>query len=169
MSSTNKDNYYRRNDIHSRNNDNNNDNKSAEKYNSKIMVLDDDLDIAAIIKLSLQKQGFNDVLVFSEPSSALKEFRKNHNHNNFYSLVISDIRMPGMNGFEVANYINEIEPRTKVILMTAFDVNDDDLLIENMKAKNNNNKKKNDNNSNIIQIIQKPISPKKLAKMVYSL
>jgi CheY-like chemotaxis protein len=130
------------------------------------MVLDDDFDIATIIKLSLQKQGFNDVVVFVEASLALKEFRENHNN---YSLVISDIRMPGMNGFEVANYINEIEPRTKVILMTAFDVNNDDLLIENMKAKNNNNKKKNDNNSNIIQIIQKPVSPKKLAKMVYSL
>jgi CheY-like chemotaxis protein len=129
------------------------------------MVLDDDFDIATIIKLSLQKQGFNDVVVFAEASLALKEFRENHNN---YSLVISDIRMPGMNGFEVANYINEIEPRTKVILMTAFDVNDDNLLTKNMKS-GNNNKKNNNNNSNIIQIIQKPVSPKKLAKMVYSL
>jgi CheY-like chemotaxis protein len=164
VSSTNKDNYYRRNDIYSRNNDSNDSNQSNKKYNSKIMVLDDDFDIATIIKLSLQKQGFNDVVVFAEASLALKEFRENHNN---YSLVISDIRMPGINGFEVANYINEIEPRTKVILMTAFDVNDDNLLIENMKSGNNN--KKNNNNSNIIQIIQKPVSPKKLAKMVYSL
>jgi CheY-like chemotaxis protein len=160
VSSTNKDNY-RRSDIYSSNNDSNDSNQSSEKYNSKIMILDDDFDIATIIKLNLQKQGFNDVFVFTEPSLALKEFRENHNN---YSLVISDIRMPGMNGFEVANYINEIERGTKVILMTAFDVNDDNLLIENMKSSNNNKK-----NNNIIQIIQKPISPKKLAKMVYSL
>jgi two-component SAPR family response regulator len=68
--------------------------------------------------------------------------------------------MPGMDGFEFANYINEIKPGIKVILMTAFDVNNN-LLTENMKSTANKN--------NIIQIIQKPISPKKLAKTVFSL
>lgn len=72
---------------------------------------------------------------------AIKEFRESHNN---YSLVISDIRMPDMDGFKFANYINEIKPGIKVILMTA-------------------------NKNNIIQIIQKPISPKKLAKTVFSL
>lgn len=47
-----------------------------------------------------------------------------------------------------------------VILMTAFDVNNN-LLTENTKSTANKN--------NIIQIIQKPISPKKLAKTVFSL
>jgi two-component SAPR family response regulator len=64
-----------------------------------------------------------------------------------------------MDGFEFANYINEIKPGIKVILMTAFDVNNN-LLTENMKPTANNN---------IIQIIQKHISPKKLAKTVFSL
>jgi DNA-binding response OmpR family regulator len=58
------------------------------------MVIDDDFEIATLVKMSLQKQGFN-VLAFTEPSSILKEFRE---HYNDYSLVISDIRMPGMNG-----------------------------------------------------------------------
>ena len=144
MSSRNKDSYYQ-------------DNINNKKYNSKIMVLDDDFDIATIVKMALQRNGFKNVSVFTESSLAIKEFRESHNN---YSLVISDIRMPGMDGFEFANYINKIKPGIKVILMTAFDVNKN-LLTENMKSTANKN--------NIIQIIQKPISPKKLAKTVFSL
>lgn len=142
MSSRNKDSYYQ-------------DNINNKKYNSKIMVLDDDFDIATIVKMALQRNGFKNVSVFTESSLAIKEFRESHNN---YSLVISDIRMPGMDGFEFANYINEIKPGIKVILMTAFGVNNN-LLTENMKPTANKN--------NIIQIIQKPISPKKLAKTVF--
>ena len=155
MSSRNKDSYYQDDD--SKSNYNNNNNINNEKYNSKIMVLDDDFDIATIVKMALQRNGFKNVSVFTESSLAIKEFRESHNN---YSLVISDIRMPGMDGFEFANYINEIKPGIKVILMTAFDVNNN-LLNENMKSTANKN--------NIIQIIQKPISPKKLAKTVFSL
>jgi DNA-binding NtrC family response regulator len=154
VSSRNKDNYYQDDDSKSNCSNNNINNK---KYNSKIMVLDDDFDIATIVKMALQRNGFKNVSVFTESSLAIKEFRESHNN---YSLVISDIRMPGMDGFEFANYINEIKPGIKVILMTAFDVNNN-LLTENMKPTGNNN--------NIIQIIQKPISPKKLAKTVFSL
>jgi DNA-binding response OmpR family regulator len=50
------------------------------------MILDDDSDIATIIKLNLQKQGFNDVFVFTEPSLALKEFRENHNNYHIYHI-----------------------------------------------------------------------------------
>lgn len=124
MSSRNKDSYYQDDD--SKSNCSNN-NINNEKYNSKIMVLDDDFDIATIVKMALQRNGFKNVSVFTESSLAIKEFRESHNN---YSLVISDIRMPGMDGFEFANYINEIKPGIKVILMTAFDVNNN-LLTEN--------------------------------------
>jgi len=40
-----------------------------------------------------------------------------------YTLVISDIRMPAMNGFEFVRNIKEIKPKIKVLLMTAFDIN----------------------------------------------
>jgi CheY-like chemotaxis protein len=63
--------------------------------------------------------------------------------------------MPGLNGFEFTEYINNIKPGIKIILMSAFDINDDSLL--SMKLKYNNN---------ISGMIQKPISPKQLAKIV---
>ena len=116
------------------------------------MVLDDDYDIAELVMMALQRNGFNNVSVFEEPLIALEEFRKNYND---YSLVISDIRMPGLNGFEFTEYINKIKPEIKVILMSAYDIKDDNLL--SMKLKYNNN---------ISGMIQKPISPKKLAKIV---
>src|SRR5215469_11979315 len=61
-----------------------------------ILVLDDDPDIVSILKLGLMRQGFNPV-TFTDPKLALEQFGLNHKK---YDLVISDIRMPTMNGFE---------------------------------------------------------------------
>ena len=41
-----------------------------------------------------------------------------------YSLVVCDVRMPAMNGFECVKKMREIVPSIKVILMSAFDIND---------------------------------------------
>ncbi len=65
------------------------------------MVLDDDFDIATIVKWLCKEMALR-MYLYLESSLAIKEFRESHNN---YSLVISDIRMPGMNGFEFANYI----------------------------------------------------------------
>jgi two-component SAPR family response regulator len=69
--------------------------------------------------------------------------------------VIADIRMPEMNGFEFARSVSRIKPEIKVLLMTAFDNNDDTLLNMNVKY-----------NTNISGIIQKPVSSAKLARMI---
>ena len=84
------------------------------------MALDDDFDIIVIIKSVLQKQGFV-VFAFTDPYLALEHFKINAND---YGLVISDVRMPGMNGFEFISRVKELRPDIKVILMTAFEIND---------------------------------------------
>jgi len=61
-----------------------------------ILLLDDEIDLVAPFKLLLEKQGFS-VLGFTEPLLALEHFQINRDK---YRLVISDLRMPGMNGFE---------------------------------------------------------------------
>jgi DNA-binding NtrC family response regulator len=116
------------------------------------MVIDDDFDIAMLVKITLQKNGFKNVFAFTKPSLALEHFKINSEN---YCLVIADIRMPEMNGFEFAKSISQIKPRMKVLLMTAFDIDDDTLLSMNGKYKNN-----------IAGIIQKPVSPDKLARMI---
>lgn len=84
-----------------------------------ILVLDDDFDIATLIRQSLQKHGF-DVYAFTDPLLALVDFQ-----NNFesYSLVLCDINMPAMTGFEFGKKVREIDPSVKILLMSAADTN----------------------------------------------
>jgi DNA-binding NtrC family response regulator len=121
------------------------------KRNSKIMVIDDDFDIATLVKITLQKNGFKNVFAFTKPSLALEHFKINYED---YCLVIADIRMPEMNGFEFAKAVGRVKPEIKVLLMTAFDI-DDTLLKMNTKY-----------NDNVGGIIQKPVSSDKLARMI---
>ena len=88
-----------------------------------IQVVDDEFDIVNVIKLYLQGKGLN-VFGFTDPLLALEHFRINCKR---YSLVISDIRMPGINGFEFVRKIREIWPAVKILLMSAFEINSTEL------------------------------------------
>jgi len=88
-----------------------------------VLALDDEFDIVTLIKQALQKYGFN-IFAFTDPFMALWHFNLKVKD---YSIVISDIRMPGMNGYEFVKKIKQIKTEVKVILMTAFEINDIDL------------------------------------------
>ena len=88
-----------------------------------ILVLDDEFDIVALIKQSLQKAGLH-VYAFTDPLLALEHFKLNCKH---YILVLADVRMPGMDGFEFVRKLKEINSTTKVLLMSAFEINSADL------------------------------------------
>jgi response regulator RpfG family c-di-GMP phosphodiesterase len=64
------------------------------------------------------------VFGFTEPTLALEHFRLNYKE---YGLVISDLRMPEINGYEFIKKVKAIKPEVKVFLMTAFDINDIEL------------------------------------------
>ena len=119
--------------------------------NSKhILVLDDDFDIVSIIKISLQKRRFN-VFAFTDPFLALEHFEiisKN------YGLVLSDVRMPGMPGFEFVRKVRKIEPNVKILLMSAFEISD----LEFSRALPSDTK--------IDGFVQKPVSPKELVRVI---
>jgi two-component system response regulator ChvI len=85
-----------------------------------ILVLDDEFDIANVIKLGIDKTTKFKVYSFTDPFLALEHFKLNAAE---YRLVISDIRMPKMNGYEFVREIKKINPKVKVFLMTAFDIN----------------------------------------------
>jgi DNA-binding NtrC family response regulator len=123
------------------------DNKAT--YQMLIQVVDDDFDILNVIKLYLQKVGLN-VFGFTDPNLALEHFRINCKD---YILVVSVIRMPGMNGFEFVRKVREISPAINVLLMSAFEANSTELSIGLGGAK-------------IEGFIQKPISLRKLSSIV---
>ncbi|MDQ4014924.1 MAG: response regulator [Thermoproteota archaeon] len=63
--------------------------------------------------------------MFANPEGALKNFQSNS--KDYYSLVLSDIRMPGMSGIRLARKVKEINPNVKVVLMTSFEINDNEF------------------------------------------
>ena len=85
-----------------------------------ILVIDDEFDIVNPIKCSLQKQGFN-AYGFTDPLLALEHFK---NDSNSIDLILCDIRMPQMNGYELVRKIKTLQPKVRVILMSAFEIND---------------------------------------------
>ena len=84
-----------------------------------IMVVDDDEDILSIFSSILGRQGHN-VHAFSSPEIALEHFRYSPNE---CSLIISDVRMPGLNGFQLTRKVKELNPNVKVVLTSAFEIN----------------------------------------------
>ena len=85
-----------------------------------ILIVDDEMDIVVIFRQVLSKYGYT-VFGFTDPVLALEHFKSNAKN---YALVISDVRMPHMNGFEFAASVRAIKPDAKIVLMSAFEVTD---------------------------------------------
>ena len=94
--------------------------KPSASFSKNILVLDDEFEIVSLIKHFLQRQGYH-VFGFTDPMLAIEHFMLNSRN---YSLIVCDVRMPAMNGFECVKKMREIVPSIKVILMSAFDIND---------------------------------------------
>jgi len=98
------------------------DNKN-DKPLANILVVDDDPEIAHVLKQGLLKNRFL-VSAFTNPEEALKNFQSN---SKDYCLMLSDIRMPGISGIKLARKVKEINPNVKVILMTSFEIRDNEF------------------------------------------
>lgn len=94
-----------------------------------ILVVDDELDVVVIFRQALSRQGY-EVFGFTDPLLALEHFRLNAKE---YALVISDIRMPRMSGFEFVAQVKSIKPDAKVLLMSAFEISDLEFSISPVK------------------------------------
>jgi two-component system, OmpR family, response regulator ChvI len=103
---------------HDRKNNNNDDKPLA-----KLLVVDDDPDIVQVLKLGLLKNRFL-VNAFTNPEEALQSFKSN---SESYCLMLSDIRMPGLSGMQLARKVKEINSGVKVVLMTSFEIRDSEF------------------------------------------
>jgi CheY-like chemotaxis protein len=87
------------------------------------MVVDDEKDILRILKRDLESSNFENrfnVEVFSNSESALNAFASHP--DGYYDLVLTDIRMSKMTGFELYRRLKERSPSIKIVFLTAFEI-----------------------------------------------
>jgi CheY-like chemotaxis protein len=88
----------------------------------KILLVDDESDITTVFKLALEDAGFI-VDTYQDPSIALSKFEPNS-----YGLVILDIRMPGMNGFQLHKEMQKIDPQLIFCFISADAIYYDEVI-----------------------------------------
>ena len=92
-----------------------NDNSSVKRQN--IMIVDDEDDINLLFTMLLCDEGYN-VEAFTDPDIAITKFE-----DGFYDLLIIDILMPKMNGFELYERLRQFDNEVKVCFLTAGEIN----------------------------------------------
>jgi CheY-like chemotaxis protein len=112
-------------------------------------VIDDEIELASLFKEFLRKEGYT-VVSFTDPVLAFEYYRETADK---HSLIITDLRMPGICGIDLAKNVREINSKVKIFLMTAFDTAD---------LKDNEDFKK----AKIDRLIQKPIRFADLRQMI---
>ena len=101
--------------------------KEQQRFWKRILIVDDDTDVTitfkAVIEDSNQSNAAHsskriEVYTSSDPVVALSEFKP-----NFYDLLLVDINMPHMNGFELCEKIFAIDINVKVCFMSSVEIN----------------------------------------------
>ena len=88
-----------------------------------VMLVEDDEGILATEKKELENHGFR-VISYSDPQAALRYIKRG---GNSISLVIINARMVEMTGFKLARDIKYLRPTLKVILISTFEMNKEEL------------------------------------------
>jgi DNA-binding NtrC family response regulator len=86
-----------------------------------VSIVDDDPDIIMIFHEALKSISGITIFTFTDPILALEHFQVNE---YAYVLVLSDFKMPGLNGMEFLKKIKELNSFVRTILMTAFQIED---------------------------------------------
>jgi two-component system, OmpR family, response regulator ChvI len=84
----------------------------------KILVIDDEPDIAFSLKKVLEQNRFASVDTFNDPADVISKY--NNQPGITYDLLIIDILMPRMNGFELYEKIKKIDSNAKVCFISAY-------------------------------------------------
>ena len=96
-----------------------------------VSVVDDDISTATFFHEAL-RQNIDGISVFSfiDPVKAFEHFTENRQN---YALVISDLRMPGLNGLELLKKVKTSNPKVRTILMSAYNFEKEELYQQYME------------------------------------
>ena len=118
-----------------------------------IAIIDDEKDLLYVYKKALELQGLK-VVTFVDSSLALDELKQ---YPKKYRMILVDIRMPKVNGYQLVNEIKGIDPLIKTVLISAYNVSE--LEISD----------KLNNGVRIDEVMHKPFSLIKLINTVKTL
>ena len=91
--------------------------ENSRTRTSNIILVDDEPDVNITIKAALEENGDFQVDTFNDAESALFAFKPGH-----YDLAILDVRMPGMNGFQLCRKLRKIDKKLKICFLTAVEL-----------------------------------------------
>ena len=96
-----------------------------------VSIVDDELDITQLYQDAIYGHinGIS-VVCFNNPITALEHFIENKKD---YALVISDLRMPNLNGLDLLSKIKMLNSNVRTILVSAFEVKEDKIFQKYMK------------------------------------
>lgn len=99
--------------------------------NRIVSIIDDDLDITQLYQDAIYGHinGIS-VVCFNNPVTALEHFIENKKD---YALVISDLRMPNLNGLDLLSKIKMLNSNVRTILVSAYEVKEDEVFQKYMK------------------------------------
>jgi DNA-binding response OmpR family regulator len=119
--------------------------------NKRVLLVDDEPDLNLTLKMVLEENGFK-VDSFTDPLSALENFKGEA--AGIYELLILDMKMPGVNGFELYRQIKKRDDKVKVCFLTAGEMDYEQFRKELFSALDKN------------CYIQKPIDNETLIKRI---
>jgi DNA-binding NtrC family response regulator len=82
---------------------------------ARILIIDDEVDMLMLLRMIIEDNTDYDVETTNNPSEALKTISEKD-----YALIISDLKMPGMDGLELFDEINGIKPDIPFVIITAY-------------------------------------------------
>lgn len=90
----------------------------GHKTNGLVLVVDDEPDVRKVVRMTLEKAGY-DVVEAEDGEKAIQEIAKGENPL-MLDVIITDIRMPKVNGVEAISYFQQQYPRVPLIVLTGF-------------------------------------------------
>ena len=87
-----------------------------QQEQKRILVVDDEADLTLLCALALEYNGFK-VDTFTDPRKALSNYKP-----GYYDLIILDIMMPNMDGFELYDEIKQKDQKAKICFLTASEL-----------------------------------------------
>lgn len=98
---------------------------TKDPFLTRILIVDDEPDVTLTLKIGLEVYYYHDnerrrfeVYSYNDPEIALSKFKP-----NFYDLLLTDIYMPRMDGFELSQRVVEIDANIRVCFMSSAEVN----------------------------------------------